>query len=361
MALPMAAARGPLWRLGPAALSPARGRIPPPLAPAVSRSPVRSLSSRAASRALVAAVAGAARRVSARYERYLERSWPRFFLLHSTFKNGPGAGGAGDPQDPGQDGRAAAEPSAAPVPGHGAAAAVPQGRAQGHSHRDHRHPPLRQLPGAAAHVFLPPAAPDPALLDAQAAAGVPGRVRPPAQGLARGRAAGAGAGSALPARGAAPAAPAAALPAGAGRGPAPAGAAPGSQEFVLGLSAAPQQAPGGSRESPEPGAVPDPSPAGLRPAAPPAQPRPGDPAAGRGPAAPGAGAALRGGAAGGLLPAWAELHPPGPGAVPGVAGAVAQALLPAPSLGGLSAGTQHGAAGPGAVPAPEGPPCVTGG
>ncbi|XP_063035302.1 LETM1 domain-containing protein 1 [Melospiza melodia melodia] len=219
MALPMAAARGPLWRLGPSALSPARGRIPPPLAPAVSsfrspspgapkvagadsglpvpaagarwvrsrgcgspvysalmrgcrcpvcaglrvpvpdprcvwgcrcpvgsglglpvppqyvrscrhrfpvcpelpvpagcpqvpgvsgadsglpvprafgtaaprcpvRCPVRSLSSRAASRALVAAVAGAARRVSARYERYLERSWPRFFLLHSTFKNG---------------------------------------------------------------------------------------------------------------------------------------------------------------------------------------------------------------------------------------------------------------------------------
>ncbi|XP_066423922.1 LETM1 domain-containing protein 1 isoform X2 [Molothrus aeneus] len=92
MALPVAAARGPLWRLGPAALSPPRGRIPPPLAPAVSRSPlrspVRSLSSRAASRALVAAVAAAARRVSARYERYLERSWPRFYLLHSTFKNG---------------------------------------------------------------------------------------------------------------------------------------------------------------------------------------------------------------------------------------------------------------------------------
>ncbi|XP_077048744.1 LETM1 domain-containing protein 1 isoform X1 [Agelaius phoeniceus] len=92
MALPVAAARGPLWRLGPAALSPPRGRIPPPLAPAVPRSPlrspVRSLSSRAASRALVAAVAAAARRVSARYERYLERSWPRFYLLHSTFKNG---------------------------------------------------------------------------------------------------------------------------------------------------------------------------------------------------------------------------------------------------------------------------------
>ncbi|XP_017584150.1 PREDICTED: LETM1 domain-containing protein 1, partial [Corvus brachyrhynchos] len=48
----------------------------------------RSLSTRAASRALVAAVAAAARRVNARYERYLERSFPRFYVLHSTFKTG---------------------------------------------------------------------------------------------------------------------------------------------------------------------------------------------------------------------------------------------------------------------------------
>ncbi|NXC05487.1 LTMD1 protein, partial [Orthonyx spaldingii] len=54
----------------------------------VRRCQARSLSSRAASRALVAAVAAAARRVSARYERYLERSFPRFYLLHSTFKTG---------------------------------------------------------------------------------------------------------------------------------------------------------------------------------------------------------------------------------------------------------------------------------
>ncbi|NXB57073.1 LTMD1 protein, partial [Struthidea cinerea] len=46
------------------------------------------LSTRAASRALAAAVAAAARRVNARYERYLERSFPRFYLLHSTFKTG---------------------------------------------------------------------------------------------------------------------------------------------------------------------------------------------------------------------------------------------------------------------------------
>ncbi|XP_039559129.1 LETM1 domain-containing protein 1 isoform X3 [Passer montanus] len=92
MALPGAAARGRLWRLGPAALSPPRGPMQPQLALAASSSPlcsqVRSLSSRASSRALAAAVAAAARRVSARYERYLERSWPRFYLLHSTFKSG---------------------------------------------------------------------------------------------------------------------------------------------------------------------------------------------------------------------------------------------------------------------------------
>ncbi|NXP20385.1 LTMD1 protein, partial [Scytalopus superciliaris] len=46
------------------------------------------LSSRAASRALVAAVAAVARRVNARYERYLERSFPRFYLLYSTFTTG---------------------------------------------------------------------------------------------------------------------------------------------------------------------------------------------------------------------------------------------------------------------------------
>ncbi|XP_015471191.1 LETM1 domain-containing protein 1 isoform X2 [Parus major] len=88
MALSRVAARGGLWRLGPAALSPPRGRMQLQLALGVSRSQGRSLSSRAASRALVAAVAAAARRVSARYERFLERSFPRFYLLYSTFKTG---------------------------------------------------------------------------------------------------------------------------------------------------------------------------------------------------------------------------------------------------------------------------------
>ncbi|NWV04887.1 LTMD1 protein, partial [Ptilonorhynchus violaceus] len=46
------------------------------------------LSTRAASRALVAAVVTAARRINARYEQYLERSFPRFYLLYSTFTTG---------------------------------------------------------------------------------------------------------------------------------------------------------------------------------------------------------------------------------------------------------------------------------
>ncbi|XP_066063586.1 LETM1 domain-containing protein 1 isoform X2 [Chamaea fasciata] len=97
MALSRAAARGGLWRLGPSALSAPRHRLQPQLALGLSRSPVcsqlrrfpaRSLSSRAASRALVAAVVAAARWVNSRYERYLQRSFPRFYVLHSTFKTG---------------------------------------------------------------------------------------------------------------------------------------------------------------------------------------------------------------------------------------------------------------------------------
>ncbi|KAF4798578.1 hypothetical protein TURU_062991 [Turdus rufiventris] len=97
MALSRAAARGGIWRLGPAALSPPRERIQLQLLLGVSRSQVcsqlrrsqvRSLSSRATSRALVAAVAAAARRVSTKYEQFLERSFPRFYLLYNTFKTG---------------------------------------------------------------------------------------------------------------------------------------------------------------------------------------------------------------------------------------------------------------------------------
>ncbi|XP_066063588.1 LETM1 domain-containing protein 1 isoform X4 [Chamaea fasciata] len=305
MALSRAAARGGLWRLGPSALSAPRHRLQPQLALGLSRSPVcsqlrrfpaRSLSSRAASRALVAAVVAAARWVNSRYERYLQRSFPRFYVLHSTFKTGIQAlflevkeilrikskmsqQRLSSQQLPYREMERLRQ-------------AVPQGRAQGHSHRDHRHPALRQFPGHYPHVLLPPAAADPAVLDPQAAAGVPGRLRRHPQGLVPGRAAEPGAGSRGPARAPAPAAAAAALCTGAGRRPAPPGPALGCEGFVLWVSAGAEQAAGGSCESPEPGAVPDSTPASLFPAAPPAEPRPGDPAPGPCPAAPGPGAAL---------------------------------------------------------------------
>ncbi|XP_027525971.1 LETM1 domain-containing protein 1-like isoform X3 [Corapipo altera] len=161
MALSRAAARGALWRLGPAALGPHRGRME--LLPAlgalrcqVCRSQERPLSSRATSRAFVAAVAAVARRVNARYERYLERSFPRFYVLYSTFTSVLCPTGIQAlflemkeigrirfrmsqqrlkvQQLPYRDMERLRQ-------------AVPQGRTQGHSHRDHRHPTLCQLPG----------------------------------------------------------------------------------------------------------------------------------------------------------------------------------------------------------------------
>ncbi|XP_058279799.1 basic proline-rich protein-like isoform X3 [Hirundo rustica] len=336
MALSRAAARGGLWRLGPSALSPPRERMQPQLALGVPRSQVRSRSSRAASRALVAAVVAAAQRVNASFEQYLQRSFPRFYLLHSTFKTGIQALFLEVKEIGKIKSRMRRQRlSARQLPYRDMERlrqAVPQGRAQGHSHRDHRHPALRQFPGHCLDVFLPTAAPDPPLLDSQAAAGVPGRLRPRAPALVPRRAARPGAGGAGPAPAPAPGAPAAALRSGAGRRPAGPGAAPGREEFLLRLRAGVERAPGGARESPEPRALPHPALPGLPPAAPPAQPRPGDPAPGPRPAAPGPGPALRGGAASGLLPAWAEPHSAGPGRVPSVAGAVAPALLRAPSL-----------------------------
>ncbi|XP_056371054.1 LETM1 domain-containing protein 1 isoform X2 [Oenanthe melanoleuca] len=96
MALSGAAARGALWRLGPAALSGLRGRTEPRLLLGASssqlcsqlRSQLRFQLRPLSSRALAAAVASAARRVNDRYERCLQRSFPGFYLLHSTFKNG---------------------------------------------------------------------------------------------------------------------------------------------------------------------------------------------------------------------------------------------------------------------------------
>ncbi|XP_051627555.1 LETM1 domain-containing protein 1 isoform X3 [Manacus candei] len=161
MALSRAAARGVLWRLGPAALGPRRGRMEPlPVLEAprcqVFRSQERPLSSRATSRALVAAVAAMARRVNARYERYLERSFPRFYVLYSTFTSVLCPTGIQalflEVKEIGRIrfrmSRQRLKVQQLPYRDmERLRQAVPQGRAQGHSHWDHRHPTLRQLPG----------------------------------------------------------------------------------------------------------------------------------------------------------------------------------------------------------------------
>ncbi|XP_027569795.1 LETM1 domain-containing protein 1 isoform X3 [Pipra filicauda] len=161
MALSRAAARGALWRLGPAALGPRRGRMEPlPVLGAprcqVFRSPECPLSSRATSRALVAAVAAVARRVNARYERYLERSFPRFYVLYSTFTSVLCPTGIQalflEVKEIGRIrfrmSRQRLKVQQLPYRDmERLRQAVPQGRAQGHSHWDHRHPTLRQLPG----------------------------------------------------------------------------------------------------------------------------------------------------------------------------------------------------------------------
>ncbi|XP_053907499.1 LETM1 domain-containing protein 1 isoform X5 [Cuculus canorus] len=76
----------------------------------------------------------------------------------------------------------------------------------------------------------------------------------------------------------------------------------------------------------------------------PAEPRPGDPTPGSRPAAPGPGAALRGGAASGVLPPWPELHKAGDVGMQSVAGAVVGAFLQAASFRRFPPGEQHGPA-----------------
>ncbi|XP_064494827.1 LETM1 domain-containing protein 1-like isoform X3 [Pseudopipra pipra] len=122
----------------------------------VFRSQERPLSSRATSRALVAAVATVARRVNARYERYLERSFPRFYVLYSTFTSVLCPTGIQalflEVKEIGRIrfrmSRQRLKVQQLPYRDmERLRQAVPQGRAQGHSHWDHRHPTLRQLPG----------------------------------------------------------------------------------------------------------------------------------------------------------------------------------------------------------------------
>ncbi|XP_061871289.1 LETM1 domain-containing protein 1 [Colius striatus] len=87
MALALAGPRGPLWRLGTgpaAALSLCRGLLEPQPA----RGAPRSLSMKTSSRAVLAALAAAAKRLSGRYERFLARTCPRFHLLYSAFSGG---------------------------------------------------------------------------------------------------------------------------------------------------------------------------------------------------------------------------------------------------------------------------------
>ncbi|NWI64609.1 LTMD1 protein, partial [Todus mexicanus] len=52
------------------------------------RSPVFHLSTKAGSRSILAALASGAKRVNTRYERFLERTFPRFYILHTTFTKG---------------------------------------------------------------------------------------------------------------------------------------------------------------------------------------------------------------------------------------------------------------------------------
>ncbi|XP_033927373.1 LETM1 domain-containing protein 1 isoform X2 [Melopsittacus undulatus] len=78
MALSMAACRGQLWRLGPG-LSCCQRDL---------SSQCRSLSTKAGSRSVLAALVSMAKRLTGRYERFLELTFPRFYVLHSTFTRG---------------------------------------------------------------------------------------------------------------------------------------------------------------------------------------------------------------------------------------------------------------------------------
>ncbi|XP_069735083.1 LETM1 domain-containing protein 1 [Phaenicophaeus curvirostris] len=81
MALCRAGACAPLWRLGPgpAALRYPRGPL---------RSPGCRLSAKAGSRSILAALASGAKRINRKYERFLERTFPRFYVLYATFTRG---------------------------------------------------------------------------------------------------------------------------------------------------------------------------------------------------------------------------------------------------------------------------------
>ncbi|XP_040437428.1 LETM1 domain-containing protein 1 isoform X2 [Falco naumanni] len=342
MALSRAGCCRVLWRLGPgpgpaAGFSRARRPLELPLPPRwAPRSLVCRLSTKAGSRSILTTLASKAKLVSGRYERFLERTFPRFYVLYTTFTKGIQAlflevkeirkikskmshQRLSVQQLPYREMERLRQ-------------AVPQGCDQGHSHRNYCHPALRQLLGHRPDVFLPAPAPDPLLLDPAPAGRVPGRLRRRPARLVPARADQLSPGGTFPAGAAATGRPAGALRRGAARPTAARGPALRPEKFVCGVSAGSEQAPRVPRESPEPGPVPDPSLAGLFPEASPAEPRPGDPAPGPCHAAPGRGAAVRGGAESGLLPPWLELHASRRARVQSVAGAVAGALLQAASF-----------------------------
>ncbi|XP_051499687.1 LETM1 domain-containing protein 1 isoform X2 [Apus apus] len=285
------------------------------------RVPVCYRSGRAGPRALLAALASRAKTFPRTYERFLQGSCPRLYLLHTTFSRGIQALLL-EVQEIRKIRWKMSQQSL---------------RVQQLPYRDMER--LRQ-------VFLPTPAPDPLLLDPCPAGGIPGDLRLHPERFLPGCGAEFSTGSSFPSGAAAGTAPAGALRRGAERFSAVRGRALRPPEFVFGISAGSEQAPGVPRASPEPGPVPHHAPPGVSPAAAPAEPRPGDRAPGPGAAAARAGPALRGGAAGGLLPPWPELHSPGPGRVPSVAAAVAGAVLQAPSLRSLPAGQQPGPAVP---------------
>ncbi|XP_067170287.1 LETM1 domain-containing protein 1 isoform X2 [Apteryx mantelli] len=73
---------------GAAALRRARGLLEPRSARGAPRPLVRCLSAKASSQAFLAAFVSKVKRINGRYERFLERTFPRFYVLYTTFTKG---------------------------------------------------------------------------------------------------------------------------------------------------------------------------------------------------------------------------------------------------------------------------------
>lgn len=84
---------------------------------------MRCLSAKAGSRSVLAALASKAKLINRRYEKFLERTFPRFYVLHATFTKGGSRGGGDLPASPG---RTEAAGNALPVPFPGPKAASPE-------------------------------------------------------------------------------------------------------------------------------------------------------------------------------------------------------------------------------------------